>query len=73
MNNFEVIKVQIVGGAPALEEIFKGTRKACRNYKKLLDDTLNNEYKRIIVKEDNSIYLCDETEILIITINERTI
>lgn len=73
MNNFEIIKVRILESAPTYEEIFKGTRKACRNYKKLLEDTLNKKYKRIIVKEDNSIYLCDETEILIITINERTV
>lgn len=72
MGKFEVTRVRILEGAPAYEESFEGTRKACRAYKEILDEGLSEKYKRIFVREDNSVYLCDENELLIVTINERT-
>lgn len=72
MSKFEVTRVRILEGAPTYEESFEGTRKACRAYKKILDEGLSEIYERIFIKEDNSIYICDENELLIVTINERT-
>lgn len=70
MGKFEVTKVHLLDGAPRYESVCEGTKKACINYKKLLDSTLSEKYKRVFVREENSVYICSETEFLIVTINQ---
>lgn len=72
MGKFEVSKWCLAEkGAPSYEKIFEGTKKACKNYKAVLDDNLKEKYRQVLANEITSIYFCSETEILTITIDER--
>lgn len=72
MGKFELTEIHVLNGEAKVQTIFEGTRKACRKYKKVLDENMYKKHNKGLAKEDNSVYICNENETFILTINERT-